>query len=221
MTVWLSIRRRRSILCLSLWFLLWYTDTNLEFSIWWTLIEQRFRFWEEGMADRGIGISFELKDSRSMFFLWVFGLLAFPMNENRAAATQYKKQKLSRLFTTFKIERFSGFRIGGVSIYEPPVSLLQETVLISNRVNVPTTHPEPPAAKTFNCAIKASTCCKHSTSVSWEETWDMADVKKASTNSLSKRFPSFTALLRPRLTFVVTLSKEFTNAVILSFWKTL
>ena len=68
------------------------------------------------------------------------------MKENRAAATQYKKQKLSRFFTTFEIEGFSGLKIGGFSIYEPALTLLQETVLISNRVNIPTAHPEPPVA---------------------------------------------------------------------------
>ena len=84
------------------------------------LIEQRFPFSEDGMVDRGIGISFALKDCPSMFLLWVFGLLALPMKDNTAAATQYKKQKLSRLFRTFKLERFRGLRIGGVAIYEPP-----------------------------------------------------------------------------------------------------
>ena len=168
------------------------------------------------MADRGIGIRFELKDSRSMFF---HGFLDYslPMKKSWAAATQYRKQKLPCSFATFKVEQFSGLSIVGVSIYELPVSLLQETVLISNSVNVPTTHPEPPVVKAFNCVIEASTCCKYSTSVSWEGTGYTIKLKKASTISLSKDFSSFTAMFRSSLTFGVTLNEKFTNETTLSF----
>ena len=77
-------------------------------------------------------MSFGLKHNFSMFFLWLLGRKGLPVKENRAAAIQYKKQKLSLLLTKFKRERFNGLSRAGVSIYELPVTLLQQTVLISN-----------------------------------------------------------------------------------------
>ena len=125
-----------------------------------------------------------------VFFVAVGTKSLAKKKENRAAAIQYKKQKLSLLLTTFKRERFNGLSRAGVSIYELPVALLQQTVLISNRLNFFTNQPEPPVAKTFNCVIRASICCIYSSSLILQEILSIGELKKASTVSFSKGFPT-------------------------------
>ena len=149
-------------------------------------------------------MSCELRDSRLIFFSWFW-----PMKKNRRAPTKHKKMKFSRFFTIFEIEGFSGLGKGGVSVYEPPLTLSQE-ILISSCFDVSTIYPEQPVAKTFNCFIKTSTCFKYPTSLTENKLGTLLNRKK-----LIPCSPN-TAMLKLSLTFGVTLNEEMTNGMVLS-----